>query len=501
MRKQLLALACVVALAGMIYSAGCSARLGSQRVPLGSPSGSLVVSGGDVPLCNILSFTVTITGMALTPQLSGTSAGGGGGGAVSVLPAGNSVTLDFASLMDFTSMLSLSSVPSGTYTQLAVTLANPSLTYLDTSVSPPVVSTLIPTLSTLTVTIDLNPPLTVAGNGTGAIALDFNLLQSVLTDPTTGELTGNVTPTFSATPSTSPGTNGFAEFEDLRGIAQSVTTTSSNSAFTGSFTLQPATGQTLTVEVTSATKLEGISSLGGLVAGTFVEVHAFADANANIVAKEIVVEEQEDATARQAAFLGLITSVTRTSGSATQFDLYVREEDPDLSSLVPLGSVLPVTITSATRFVITAPGTNFANFTFDPTTLGAGQRLVVHGELNSGTAAATASARSIFMGLQSILGNLDVSPSTPVVVGSDGMTGGFTLMPCSPLFQSQPITVLTSANTTFAGITSLAGLTSAKPFLVTKGLLFYEQSLGTVNSVTWLPPANLQVATQVHQLP
>ena len=503
MRKQLLVLATVVVLAGIVHFSGCSGKI-TNTPSLSQPTSSLVVYGGDVPLCSILSFKVTITGMTLTPQVSGSSPGGAGGGQVSILPAGSSVTLDFASLLDFSSVLNLVKLAPGAYTQLTVTLANPQITYLDTTKSPPVIKTLTPTLSTLSVTIDLSPSLTVAANGTAALGLDFNLLQSVLIDPTTGQLTGKVTPTFTATPSTSPGANGFAEFEHLQGIVQSVSTTSSNSAYTGSFTLQPPSGATLTVEVTSSTTLGGVASLAGLTAGTFVEVQAIADANAHIVAQQVEAEEQEDATTGKTAFTGLISSVTRTSGDATQFNLYVREEDPDVSSTVPLGSLLSVsvsTVSPTTRFVISVPGTNFANFSFDPTTLGAGQRVVVHGQLSSGTSSPTASARSIYLGSQTILGHLDLSPTTPVVVGTDGKTGGFYLQPCSPLFQSQPIAVLTTVNTPFTGITDLTGLTSQSPYLITKGLLFYQQKIGTVNSVSWLPPANLQVAEQVHQVP
>jgi hypothetical protein len=73
------------------------------------------------------------------------------------------------------------------------------------------------------------------------------------------------------------------------------------------------------------------------------------------------------------------------------------------------------------------------------------------------------------------------------------------------VFQSQPsITVVTSSQlpTTFAGISDLNGLTSAQPLLLIKGLLFYQQKVGTASGVTWgVLPANVQVASQVHQLP
>lgn len=197
----------------------------------------------------------------------------------------------------------------------------------------------------------------------------------------------------------------------------------------------------------------------------------------------------------------MITSVTYSSGKATQFNLYVGEEAPDVSSQVPLHSVLSVNITSSAGFVITAQGSNFTNSVFDATTLGAGQQVVVHGQLSTGTTPPTASARSIFLGLQPVLGNL--STSGPVVfTAADNKAGGFFMVPCSPLFQPQLITVVTSSNTTFVGLSNnLLSLTSTTPFLVTKGLVFYKQTGGTLNGVVWSAPANVQVTEQVHQLP
>jgi hypothetical protein len=361
-------------------------------------------------------------------------------------------------------------------------------------------ASLTPTLSALTVPVTLSTPLTVSGTGTAGVTLDFSLLQSVLTNPSTGQLTGDVDPTFTATPMTTPGTTGFATFDDLRGIVQSIKTTSTSTAYTGSLTLQPASGRTLTVEVNSSTKFYGISGLGSLTAGTFVEVNALADASGNIVANGVEAEEQENASSSEAAFVGLITSVTYSSGQATQFSLFVGEEDPDLSGQVPLRSVLSVNITSTTRFVANALGANFTTLTFGAKSLGTGQRVAVHGQLSSGLAAPTASARAIFLEVQPVLGNL--SSKAPVAyLPSDSKAGGFYMVPCSPLFQPQPIAVLSSDSTNFVGITSLLDLTSNTPYLVTKGLVFYQQAGGTWNGFVWSAPASVQVAEQVHQLP
>ena len=499
MRRQLLAMAFVVAIAAVIQFGCGGGGPGATRPGFTQPTGSVALFGGDAPLCSILSFNVTITGVTLTPA--------GGGTPVSILASGNSITLDFASLMDFATMMTLSNVPLGTYDQLNVTLSNPQITFLDTSKTPPAITTISPTLSALSISLALNPPVTVAANGTIGLQLDFDLLSSVQTD-LNGQITSNVIPSFTASQPTPTSGTGFADFDDLRGIVQSVSTNSSSPAFTGDFTVQTVHGPTLAIHTTSSTQFDGVSGLSGLTVGTLVEVHAFLDSSGNLVAKEVEAEEQEDAPNGKAAFVGLITSVVRdpSTGAATQFNMYVREEDPDVSSRVALRSSLTVNVTSSTRFVLTAKGTNFASFSFGATTLGVGQRVVVHGQLPSGTGAATgADARSIFLGLQPILGNLSLSPTTPIVKNAaDSKLGGFTLLPCSPVFQSQPpITVLTSDQTAFAGLSDLNGLTAIPPLplLLVKGLLFYQQTSGNVNSVTWIPPANVQVAKQVHQLP
>jgi hypothetical protein len=129
--------------------------------------------------------------------------------------------------------------------------------------------------------------------------------------------------------------------------------------------------------------------------------------------------------------------------------------------------------------------------------------VVVHGTLPSGSGAAqTATARSVFLGLQSILGNLSTNASTPVNIANGGVDGGFTLVPCSPVFLPAQITVLSAQQTAFLGISNLYSLNTTGPhFLLVKGLLFNEQSTTSFGVESWIVPANVQTATQVHQLP
>jgi hypothetical protein len=492
MKKYILAMASVAAI-GMLIQSGCGGGPGGASLHIVAPQGTIAIFGGDAPQCsNVISFAVTISGLTLTPV--------SGGSPVSVLSGGQPVTVDFASLMDFATPFSLSSVTPGTYNALGITLSNPQLTYLDTSTTPASFKTIAPTMKSLTVKLSLNPAITIASGGIAGLQLDFDLLNSVSIG-SNNQFT--VTPTFTANLASASGSNGFAEFNDLSGLVQSVTANSTNPSFVGSFTISRLNTPTFTVYVTSSTTFSGVAGLSGLTAGTYVEMDAFLDPNANIVAKTVVAEDQEDQANGEAAFTGLITSVTPLSGNATQFTLLVQGENPDVSSRVGLFSTLTFNIApSSTTFGLTAQATDFANFSFGAANLATGQRVVVHGTLPSGSGTAqTANARSVFLGLQSILGNLSTNPSTPVV-SSDGMDGGFTLVPCSPLFQPAQITVLSAQQTAFLGISNLYSLNSTGPhFLLVKGLLFNEQSITSFGVESWTVPAKVQVATQVHQLP
>jgi len=484
----------LVAATGLLLGSGCSGPRGHESPPpITAAESTLAIIGGDSPFCGALSFTVTITGLTLTPQ-SGSSP-------VSVISSGTELKVDFASLMDFATPLNLSKVPSGTYSSLGITLSNPQLTYLDTSTSPPSIKTVAPAISGLTINLPLNPAVTIASGGSLALHLDFNLLNS-LSAGAGGLFTA--TPSFTVAAASASGTKGYAQFDDLMGLVQSVSTSSTNPSFTGSFTISNPNAQTFTVNVNSSTSFTGVSGLSGLTPGTFVEMTAVLDANANLVANGVVAEAQEDASNGKAAFVGLITAVAPATGNATQFTMLVQQENPEVSSRVPLFSLLTVNISpSSTTFGISAQSADDAGFSYGPGNLAVGQRVVVHGTLPSGTATSTsATARSVFLGLQSILGSLSTNPVTPVAIASDGVDGGFTLVPCSPLFQNAPITALVNQQTVYSGLANLSALNNpGSHFLLVKGLLFYQQSTTTFGVESWTVPADVQVATEVHQLP
>lgn len=460
----------------------------TSSVAVNTAMSSLAVFGQDAPVCDVVSFTVTITNATLTPQ--------GGGAPVTVISSGTPVTVDFARLMDFSSVLKLASVNVGAYSQLTLTLSNPQLIVLDVTKSPPVPVTVPSTLASSTVTVNINPALNVTTTGTAGLEIDFKLRKSVQVD-SMGQVTGSVTPVLTASPSTEPELNDLKEIDDLAGMIQSVSTTSSNASFTGSFTLETEDLQTFVVNVTSKTNFDDVSGLSGLVAGTFIESEVFVDSGGNIVARRVEAEDEEDEGEKRSAFVGLISAVTRdTSGNATQFTMFLRGEMPDEGNLAPVKTNLTVNIVpNTTIFRIAARDTNEEGLSFNAGSLGVGQEVVVHGQIQSGITPATVNARGVFLRLQSLVGNF----TSLLGAQSDDKTGGFTMVSCAPLFRGQSIPVVTFSDTAFADVSGLKELTAA-PTIVVKGLLLYEQHGVTLNGIVLTPPTLVLEAKQVHQL-
>jgi hypothetical protein len=484
MRKHLFILSIVISAAFAALSCGGSSNM-SQTTSTLPGSGQLALVGTDAPICGVASFDVTITSAALTPQ--------GGGAPVSVIDSSNPVTVDFASLMGFNTLLNLSSVPAGTYSQITFTfMPNASLTVFNGN--PPAPATINATLTQTTVTVNINPALQVTASGSSGLTLDFRLFQSIQVD-STGQITGQVDPSIRVTPTVITSVSSLGDIDDLQGIVESVTTTSSNSNFTGSFTMRVRSTRTFQINVTSNTKFEGVSGLSALTQGLFVEVDAKVDQNGNIVAKDVESEAETDSTT--AAFVGPILSVTADStGNATQLTMFVRAEHPDVSSTIPLRSTVTVNLSTDTEFKIATFGEDLSSFLFNASAIARGQHVVVHGPFTGGTNPSV-TANMIVLRPQPVLGNALASPAP--VIGDDGKTGGYYLQPCNPLFQNQTINIATFGTTFFNGLTDLNSLDTTSVYL-NRGYLLYTTNSGSLNGLTWTAPAYVFPAYVVRKL-
>ncbi len=499
MFKRMLAVALTLgATVGALTSCGSDTSTNPKPQP---GKGTVFTFVGDAPVCDILSFRVPITGMTLTPM--------GGGSAVSVFPPPPapppSIKVNFAELRDFSTVLSFNNVPEGTYDQATLMLSLPQIVVFDPTKNPPT-TTITPKLSTMAPKVSIQPSLTVIKDQVSALRVDFDLLHSVQLDAQ-GQVTNNVTPVFNLSSVDGSGSEGFGEMDDLLGFVRSVSTFSNVQNFVGGFLLQLLAGTgspAINVNLTSTTQVFGVSALNQLPTGSFVEVDGFVDAKGNLVANSVEVEDREMVEQNIVAFLGLVTALAKDSnGNLTQFNLYVRQEQPDTGFSVPLDATVVVNVSSSTTYQFSSRSTNFANLTFDATALAVGQEVVVHGKFTVPPAPkppappqpTTVAADKVYLKLQTHEGNF----SSLVQAGSDNKTGAFWLVPCASLFHGAPFLVFTNGQTAFVNGSGLSAL-RPQPALLVKGLLFFELQGGTVNGIMVPPGTWVLLAKQVHQL-
>lgn len=512
----------------VVFLVGCGSSSSSTKPTSGLAP--LVVTVGDVPLCNLVSFRSIVNGLTLTPE--------GGGGAIEVISPNQTVPLDFAALRDTSTVLDITTIQPGTYTQGTITLITPTMSVFDPLVNS-AISVITPTLSSETVTFNINPPLVVPPcpiNSTnpcsaGALNIDFNLAQSIplnaqgeiSTSGAAGALSAKVTPVLNGTALMASATQGFGEMDDVHGYILSVSnspTASGTTNFIGSFTLQilpgnstvgslSGAGLSLTVNLPDAKTLIGVSALNQLTTGNFVQVDGYVDAFGSFVANSVMVEDQENIQQQFSTFIGPILSVSKdASGNVTQFTMSVTDEEPHTTAGTGNAVAfdvppLTVNVSPSTGYHFSAPGVNYANLTPNPTYFAVGQRVIVHGTYvppPAANAPTTLAASNIYVPLQTVSGNY----ASLLAAGSDNLTGGFVFTPCSSAFQGQRIYVITNGvvlpnPTQFVNVNGLAGLTPA-PQLLLRGLLFFDQAGGALNGIQVPPNSYVMMANKVHQL-
>ena len=461
-------------------------------------NGNLYTIVGDQPVCDALSFRFLVDGLTMT---------GPNGAAATVLGVNTAIRVDFAALRDFNTFLAQTPITPGTYNQATISLSDPNLTMFEILQSPPT-SVIVPTITADKPTITISPPLVVTANQASVLRMDFDMARSIQVD-SSGNVTNQVTPVFNVSSLAQTATQGFGEMDDVFGFVESVSPTAiaiNNTTFSGSFTVEflNGTGPAITFYTSGSTQMVGISALNQLATGSFVELNTHLDQNGNAIADVLNVEDREIYENNQLAFLGYVTSVTRdSSGNVTQFNFYVRDEEPDSGFVIPLDSVVVVTPTSSTGYQVSFPENNINNLSFNAANIVPGQELIVSGVYTkvSSPAGSTVTPPSTLAPTQIILkpqthqGNF----AALFAAAPDNLTGAFLLVPCAHILGGVPIYVYTSGTTQFVNVNGLTGL-SAGPSLLVKGQLWYEAQSGTINGVIYPPGSLVMQATEVHQL-
>jgi hypothetical protein len=311
-------------------------------------------------MASVASFAVQVESVVLTD----------GSGNTASLVSGTP-TVDFARYNGLQGLLDMNDIPVGTYTGVQITLGAASLGYLNTTTTPPSITTEAATLTSPTVTLTLDKPLVVATGGAAVgLRMDFDLQKSILVDA--NGITGTVDPTFHV--NTVTNTDSAAHIDEF--IA-AVVTPPSGTAEPQSFVVQGPHGEQFTIDTTSQTAWEGDASLSALTTSSIVLIAGQLDsADQTLDADEVAIVSQSGFYAG-----GLVTYVTPATGAATSFDLYVRGLLPTTTG-IQLGNIAQVNLTGSEEYSLYWMHNSFTQFTqlfFNQSGLLAGQHVAVGG--------------------------------------------------------------------------------------------------------------------------
>jgi hypothetical protein len=413
-------------LAALVFG-GCKAVVQTSFTP-GNANGTAFVVATDAPLASVLAFQINLTGLTASD------------GVQTVPLVSGPQTIEFTRLNGLRTLLEMRPVPAGTYTSVSATLANPVITYLDTSVSPPAVKTIPGSLTVSSVLVTLKQPLVIAQNDLAGLVLDFRLGDS-LERNATGDLTGRVTPNLdlhAITPESAE-----AQIDEFRGGVVSVDLTQK------SFVMQGPRGNPVTVVTDAQTSFETGEGLDQLDSNTIVQVSGgLQRATRTLLATEVLIVSKD-------RFLlgGLITAVRPATGPANQMDMLVRTEVPDLAGIQP-GQIATLTLNGNERYAIRSLRLPFAPLLFNRDSLIAGQRISAGGVLVTTNTPPTLDTRRVWLQQQSVEGTL-VPGSTDRAAGTFRLNANG----AAGLLFGGPVKVFTFSMTRFTGLTGIGDLT------------------------------------------
>ena len=424
----------VLALTGFWLTACGGGAANTSNSPSSGAGAPMLVTVGDAPLSNLLSAQVTIASLSLVNS----------GGSFALLSKPR--TVELSGLGATREPLELENVPLGNYTSLTLTVSAAQATYVNGS-GQTVTSTA--TLNSPTVTVALNPALSVTTTDGLELQLDFNLAQSF-------DLTNNVltfTPAINtAAAQVSSEDSGDKEVE-VTGSVVSVSVT--NNA--GSITVKSGdSGAQFTFTINAATQFEGALSPAAIQPNALVEIQGAVQSDGSLLATEISAEmEGEGENASQQAALGTVTAVTTDStGAVTSFTLVPREDFGGSDQ----SSTLTVSLSSSTVYNVGAfaalEGITAAQFT--NAQIFAGQSVMVVGTV-SGTA--TIAAQEVDLAPLSASGQLAAAPQG----SSPDLTFTLQLASSSGLAVYQQLTALNvaaNANTLYGDTLSASTFAS-----------------------------------------
>lgn len=410
-----------------LWLAGCGGTSSSTTPQQQQQTASIFTVATDAGLPSVVSCLVTISAVTLN----------NGSTNVSVLSAPQ--TVDFAQLSGLHQLIDLNSVPVATYNAATITISSVVISFIDTTVNPPIVNTLTGTLSQPNVTVNLAQPFTLNNSDLVGLRMEFDLRQSLVTD-SSGQLTGAINPVFNM--QLLAASDAEVSIDDFYAGVVSVTDSST-------FVVQGPKGRQWTVSTNGNTVFDDNAQVSSLTTNSIVEVSGELDP----VTHDIDASELELVSNDHFVLGGLLTSVRPPSGPATAADLFVREELPAVSGISD-GQITTLTLDGSEVYRIGRITLPFTSLLFNNSSLAAGQVVRIGGVVNtSGPAPLT--VRRVVLRRQGQEGTLAGN-----VTIQSGNAGSFELNDewTAGILLPSPLTVMTTNDTVFVNLSGLAAL-------------------------------------------
>jgi hypothetical protein len=454
----------LVLASGAWFLNSCSGVPGGTAPVTGTATLSVTMSATPLvppPGATILSFSVNVVGISLTPST---------GSAVSVPLSSGTATysVDLTRLQSDSVLLGTSAtVPVGTYSSLSVSLANPTLTYC--TVTSGIAGCNAGSVTTITAgaaTPSATTTLTLTSDQqTGVeVNLDFNqaLTVTAATQVPALDLTAASALTTVALPKTSSLASGQLDFvEDVTGV---VTTVSGQNV-----TVQTATKGTLTATASSSTVFSPNCVTADI---TCVQPGQVASVDTSLgAAGTLTILEYDPLDTPSSTHDYIEGVVTATPTSPTQFELVTNDVVTASTGSVITGATLggPVLVTLGTGatfsvdvkgLLVPVQAVIFAGAT-DTSVLLPGQEVgvqVTSFTAASGTTPATATVDLVALRYTRVAGTV-LASAPPATMTMQNLPPFFGLT-INPVVQLSNGTPPSSPATNFDGISSASGITA-----------------------------------------
>ncbi len=425
--KILPVLVCLIAVMAL---SSCSSS-GSNSNPPPQQSASVFTIGTDAPLPSVVSCQVMITGVTIF------------NGTTNVPVLSQPQIIDFARLSGLHQLLDLNAVPTGTYTSATVTLSSPVIGFIDSTQNPPTVTTINGTLTQSSVTVNFANPFILQDNDLVGLRMEFDIAKSLATDMN-GQITGVVNPNFDMRLLASDDSN--VSIDDFHAGVVGV---SGNN----SFTVQGPHGRQWMVTTDDNTVLDDPTvPINSFTTNTIVEISGQLDP----VTHGIDANEVEVLSNDKFYLGGLFTSIRPPSGPATQADLYVRDELPDITGITD-GQIETLNLNGSEQYRIADINIPLTTLLFNNSSLTAGQVVGIGGAVTTTNGVSTLTVHRVVLRRQG-QGGTWVPGSTVV---QSGNAGTFQLNDTwqAGILLPSPLTVITANDTRFINLSGLSALT------------------------------------------